>query len=74
MSHEVKNQTNVVNRKGSDVYHYRARIPVNLQKHFGKAKRWVSLRTKDPHFLPSIQANLTVCCEGMYTMVYGTLR
>ena len=43
----MKNQTNVVNRPGSDVYYYRARIPTDLQQHFGKAERCVSLRTKD---------------------------
>lgn len=43
----MKNQTNVVKRKGSDAYYYRARIPTDLQQHFGKAERWVSLRTKD---------------------------
>lgn len=49
MSDEVKKQTNVVNSKGSDVYYYRARIPADLQQHFGKAERWISLRTKDKH-------------------------
>lgn len=43
----MKKQTNVVKRKGSDVYYYRARIPTDLHQHYGKAERWVSLRTKD---------------------------
>lgn len=60
MSDEVKNQTNVVKRKGSDAYYYRARIPTDLQQHFGKAERWVSLRTKDPH-----QANQKATIEQL---------
>jgi len=47
MRDEVKNQTNVVKRKGSDVYYYRARVPIDLHQHYGKAERWVSLRTKE---------------------------
>jgi len=60
MSDEVKNQTNVVKRKGSDAYYYRARIPTDLQQHFGKAERWVSLRTKDLH-----QANQKATIEQL---------
>lgn len=60
MSEKVKNQTNVVNRKGSDVYYYRARVPTDLQQHYGKAERWISLRTKDQH-----QANQKATIEQL---------
>ncbi|HQS44095.1 MAG TPA: site-specific integrase, partial [Methylotenera sp.] len=60
MSEEVKNQTNVVNRKGSDVYYYRARVPADLQQHYGKAERWISLRTKEQH-----QANQKATIEQL---------
>jgi len=43
----VKTQLHVVKRKGSDVYYFRARIPTDLQSHFGKAEAWVSLHTRD---------------------------
>jgi len=41
----VKTQLHVVKRKGSDVYYFRARIPADLQPHFGKAEAWVSYMT-----------------------------
>lgn len=43
----MKTQLHVVKRKGSDVYYFRARIPADLQSHFGKAEAWVSLHTRD---------------------------
>jgi len=43
----LKTQLNVVKRKGSDVYYFRARIPADLQQHYGKSEAWVSLHTKD---------------------------
>jgi integrase len=45
----VKPHVHVVKRKGSDVYYFRARIPLDLQAHFGKSETWVSLQTRDIH-------------------------
>lgn len=47
MNEPVKNQTNVVKRRGSSVWYYRARYPSDLVGHYGKPERWISLRTRD---------------------------
>lgn len=47
MSDEVKKQTNVTTREGSNNYYYRARIPSDLVSHFGREEIMFSLRTKD---------------------------
>ena len=49
MSDEVKLQTNVVEREGSSSLYYRARIPTDLQSHYGATHVNVSLRTPDRH-------------------------
>ena len=41
----MKAQTNLVLR--GRVYHFRQRIPVDLQEHYGKKLHYYSLRTKD---------------------------
>lgn len=47
MSDEVKKQTNVTTRKGSNSYYYRARVPSDLVSHYGREEIMLSLRTKD---------------------------
>lgn len=44
MGKDVKDQTNLVRRGG--VYYFRARVPKDLQGHYGKAVHYYSLRTK----------------------------
>jgi len=45
MGKDVKDQTNLVLRDG--VYYFRARVPKDLQEHYGKKEHFYSLRTKD---------------------------
>lgn len=44
MGKGVKDQTNLVRRDG--VYYFRARVPKDLQEHYGKTVHYYSLRTK----------------------------
>lgn len=45
MADDVKDQTGLVTRNG--IYYFRARIPEELQNHFGSTEKWKSLRTRD---------------------------
>ena len=45
MDKDMYNQSRLLNR--NNTYYYRAKIPADLQSHFGKKERKFSLRTKD---------------------------
>lgn len=73
MSDEVKLQPNVVEREGSSSLYYRARIPTDLQSHYGSTHKTVSLRTSDRRTANEKANVLRLKLDQEYASIRATL-
>lgn len=69
----MKLQPNVVERKGSSSLYYRARIPKDLQSHYGDAEVNVSLRTSDRRTANERATILRLKRDQEYASIRATL-
>lgn len=73
MSDEVKLQPNVVEREGTTSLYYRARVPTELQSHYGKAEVNISLRTSDRRTANEKATMLRLKLDQEYASIRATL-
>lgn len=69
----MKLQPNVVEREGSSSLYYRARVPTELQFHYGKAEVNISLRTSDRRTANEKANVLRLKLDQEYASIRATL-